>query len=122
MRGIKGMQDETTRKTRELEFELGQFSAVNTKMDDLKQRVEENGQSMHNIYITNTKKMANMTDQFESLKSDFRKEEEYMRVARKATDNLSEEYCRIVHSVASEKQRNLMYIEKAKKEFINELI
>ena len=58
MRGIKGQQDETTRKTRELEFELGQFSAVNTKMEDLKQRVEENGQSMHNIYIKNTHKMA----------------------------------------------------------------
>ena len=45
-----------------------------------------------------------------------------MRVARKATDNLQEEYCRIVHSVATEKQRNLMYIEKAKREFITELI
>lgn len=45
-----------------------------------------------------------------------------MRVARKATDNLQDEYCRIVHSVASEKQRNLMYIEKAKREFISELI
>ena len=45
-----------------------------------------------------------------------------MRVARKVTDNLQEEYCRIVHSVASEKQRNLMYIEHAKREFIDELI
>ena len=77
---------------------------------------------MQNIYSKNTRKMTEISDEFNSLKSDFRKEEEYMRVARKATDNLSEEYCRIVHSVASEKQRNLMYIEKAKKEFINELI
>ena len=29
-----------------------------------------------------------------------------MRVARKVADDLKDEYCRIVHSVASEKQRN----------------
>lgn len=63
-----------------------------------------------------------MCNDFNTLRGEFKKEGEYMRVARKATDNLQDEYCRIVHSVASEKQRNLMYIEKAKREFISELI
>ena len=45
-----------------------------------------------------------------------------MRVARKTTENLQDAYCSIAHSVTSEKQRNLMYIEKAKREFIRELI
>ena len=42
-------------------------------------------------------------------------------MARKASDNLQEEYCRIVHSVATEKQRNMMYIEKAKRDFVTEI-
>ena len=40
---------------------------------------------------------------------------------RKTAEHLKEEYCRIVNSVASEKQRNLMYIEKAKRGFIEEI-
>lgn len=59
-----------------------------------------------------------MAEDFHTLGNSVRKEEEYSRVARRAADNLQEEYCRIVHSVATEKQRNLMYIERAKKEFI----
>jgi len=55
------------------------------------------------------------------MTTEFRREEEYSRVARKAADNLQQEYCKIVHSVASEKQRNLMYIEKAKREFVSEV-
>ena len=40
---------------------------------------------------------------------------------RKAAEALKEEYCKIINSVASEKQRNLMYIEKAKRGFIEEI-
>ena len=40
---------------------------------------------------------------------------------RKAAETLKEEYCRIINSVTSEKQRNLMYIEKAKRGFIEEI-
>lgn len=39
----------------------------------------------------------------EIFRCDFRKEEEYMRVARKVTDNLQEEYCRTLHSIGSER-------------------
>ena len=58
---------------------------------------------------------------FHTLQVNFKKEEEQSRIARKCTDNLQEEYCKVVHSVASEKQRNLMFIEKAKREFVTEL-
>ena len=40
---------------------------------------------------------------------------------RKAAESLKEEYCKIINSVTSEKQRNLMYIEKAKRGFIEEM-
>ena len=44
------------------------------------------------------------------------------RIARKASDTLQEEYCKITNSVAEERKRNLSYIEKAKKEFITEIV
>ena len=116
------MTDETSRKTKELEFSIGELVQNSYKMDDLKDRVAEIHQNVQNKYMTTTHAMTKMNNDLESFRSDFRKEEEYMRVARKVTDNLQEEYCRIVHSVASEKQRNLMYIEHAKREFIDELI
>ena len=62
-----------------------------------------------------------MQDQFATLKNDTNREAEFSRVARKAADNLQSEYCRIVHSVASEKQRNLMFIERAKRDFVSEM-
>ena len=77
---------------------------------------------MHNKYVSTTNGISAMNAEIQSFRKDFRKEEEYMRVARKVTDNLQEEYCKVVNAVASEKQRNLMYIEKAKREFIAELI
>ena len=40
---------------------------------------------------------------------------------RKAAESLKEEYCKIINSVTSEKQRNLYYIEKAKRGFIEEM-
>ena len=60
-------------------------------------------------------------DDFTKLNDDFKREAEFSRISRKASDNLQEEYCRMVQSVATEKQRNLMFIEKAKREFINEM-
>jgi len=60
-------------------------------------------------------------EEFSTLQSNFNREAEYSRIARKAADNLQEEYCRIVHSVATEKQRNLMFIERAKRELVAEI-
>lgn len=65
--------------------------------------------------------MNQVQEDFSTLKSEFRREEEFSRVSRKAADILQEEYCRLVNSVASEKQRNLMYIERAKREFVSEI-
>ncbi len=62
-----------------------------------------------------------MQDEFTKLSTDFSREADYSRIARKTADNLQEEYCRIVHSVATEKQRNLMYIERAKRDFVSEI-
>ena len=62
-----------------------------------------------------------MQEEFSTLQSNFNREAEYSRIARKAADNLQEEYCRIVHSVATEKQRNLMFIERAKRELVAEI-
>lgn len=44
-----------------------------------------------------------------------------MRVTRKTSENLKDSYCKVANSVASERQRNLMYIEKAKRGFVQEL-
>ena len=62
-----------------------------------------------------------MQEDFSTLKMEFRREEEFSRIARKSTDTLQEEYCRMTSSVASEKQRNLALIERAKREFVTEL-
>jgi hypothetical protein len=67
------------------------------------------------------KRMGSVTSQFEALEKQFERSEEYSRIARKASDNLQEEYCRIIHTVATERKRNLMYIEKAKGDFINDI-
>ena len=40
---------------------------------------------------------------------------------RRAAEALKDEYCKIINSVATEKQRNLMFIEKAKRGFIEEI-
>lgn len=53
---------------------------------------------------------------------EFKREEEQSRIARKASDTLQEEYCKITNSVAEERKRNLMYIERAKTEFITEIV
>ena len=63
-----------------------------------------------------------MQEDFSNLRVEFRREEEYSRVARRAAEGLQEEYCRIIHSVASEKQRNMMFIEKAKRAFESEIL
>ena len=90
-------------------------------MDDLKTRIDDNETNIQQIYVSSQRKINTVQDEFQTLKSDFKREEEYSRISRKAADNLQQEYCKIVHSVASEKQRNLMYIEKAKREFVNEV-
>ena len=63
-----------------------------------------------------------MQEDFSNLRVEFKREEEYSRVARRAAEGLQEEYCRIIHSVASEKQRNMMFIEKAKRAFEEEIL
>ena len=60
-------------------------------------------------------------DNFAKLKDETNREAEFSRISRKGYDNLQTEYCRIVHSVASEKQRNLMFIERAKRDFVAEM-
>lgn len=90
-------------------------------MDDLKQRVEANEENVQQIHISQQRRMNQVQEDFSTLKAEFRREEEFSRVSRKAADNLQEEYCRLVNSVASEKQRNLMYIERAKREFVTEI-
>ena len=90
-------------------------------MEDLKNRIEDNEKSVMQQTMKSQKKMNTVVQEFESLQSAFKREEEASRVARKTSDNLQEEYCRIVHSVATEKQRNMMYIEKAKREFVTEI-
>lgn len=90
-------------------------------MDDIKGRIQELREEVNSIAGGTTRRIEKVQTDFYTLKTEFKKEEEQSRVARKCFDKLQDEYCRIVHSVVSEKQRNLMYIEKAKREFQHEL-
>jgi len=90
-------------------------------MEDLKSRVAENEQSVQQVYVSSQRKMNTVQEDFEALKSNVSREQEYSRIARRAADGLQDEYCKIIHAVATEKQRNLMYIEKAKREFVSEI-
>ena len=42
LRSVKSSQDDVSRQTKELEFEISECTAYGTKMDDLKVRVDEN--------------------------------------------------------------------------------
>ena len=42
MRSVKSSQDDVSRQTKELEFEISECTQYGTKMDDLKVRVDEN--------------------------------------------------------------------------------
>ena len=54
---------------------------------------------------------------FEDMVQEFSKSEELSRIARRSAEDLKEEYCRVVFSVAAERRRNLLYIEATKQEF-----
>ena len=43
------------------------------------------------------------------------------RIARRSSEDLKEEYCRVVFSVAAERRRNLLYIEATKQEFMKDI-
>ena len=100
---LKSDQDEICRKTFEFDIQITEMQQLTTKMEDLKQRVEENNYNTTNNYIGTRNSISKINDQMEIFRCDFRKEEEYMRVARKVTDNLQEEYCRTLHSIGSER-------------------
>ena len=72
-------------------------------MDDLKKRIDDNEANVQQINVSCQRKINSVQGDFNTLKNDFKREEDYSKTARKAADNLQEEYCRIVHSVASEK-------------------
>ena len=97
------------------------MAQLGSKLDDIKNRVEENEKNVQTIYTSTQRKINSVQISFEGLQKDVKREEEYSRIARKSADSLQEEYCRIVHSVATEKQRNMMYIERAKREFVAEI-
>ena len=103
MRALKTGQDEVNRRTHELEHEVTQFATINNRLEDFQARLKETSESVQQSHYSTSNLMNTMSNNFNTLKKDFTKEGEYMRVARKATDNLQEEYCRIVHSVATEK-------------------
>jgi hypothetical protein len=100
---------------------MQQLAQYGNKMDDLKNRIIENEMSIQQIYVSSQRKINTVQEEFSTLQSNFNREAEYSRIARKAADNLQEEYCRIVHSVATEKQRNLMFIERAKRELVADI-
>lgn len=118
---MKGSQDEVSRQTKELAFELTNMAQFGAKLDDLKNRIDENEKNVMTISASTQRKINAVQINFDSLTKDVKREEEYSRIARKSADNLQEEYCRIVHSVATERQRNMMYIERAKREFVQEI-
>lgn len=62
-----------------------------------------------------------MQAKFEDCVQEFTKSEELSRIARRSSEDLKEEYCRIVFSVAAERRRNLLYIEATKQEFMKEI-
>ena len=74
-----------------------------------------------NIQSATEVNINSVLERFEKLSQQFDRSEETSRIARKSSDKLQEEYCRIIHSVATERKRNLFYIEKAKQEFIVDL-
>ena len=55
--------------------------------------------------------MNSVMERFDKLAQEFERSEETSRIARRSSDKLQEEYCRIIHSVATERKRNLAYIE-----------
>jgi uncharacterized protein YjcR len=61
-----------------------------------------------------------MKIQFDDILQEFNKSEEISRISRRSAEDLKEEYCRVVFSVASERRRNLLFIESIKQEFAKE--
>ena len=100
---------------------MQQFAQYGNKMEDIKARIDENEMNIQQIHISSQRKINQVQEDFNTLKSDFRREEEFSRIARKSADVLQEEYCKLTSSVAKEKQRNLAMIERAKREFVTEL-
>lgn len=62
LRHVRGVQDEVGRKTKDLEFEIGDLQQLSHKMDDVKHRVEESQQNIENRYISTTKKISSIND------------------------------------------------------------
>ena len=91
------------------------------KIEDLKARTDSVQDLVGSIQRGVEVKVNHMLDKFDKISHEFARSEEASRIARKAADNLQEEYCRIIHSVATERKRNLQYIEKAKRDFIEDL-
>ena len=119
---VKGSQDDISRQQKDLELEVQVLGNHAIQLDDVKVRISESEKSIQTINISCQKKIRQVQEDFSNLRVEFRREEEYSRVARRAAEGLQEEYCRIIHSVASEKQRNMMFIEKAKRAFESEIL
>ena len=58
----------------------------------------------------------------EALRTDYDRCAESSEVAAKVTAGLQEDYCRIIPSIATERKKNMIYIETAKREVEKEMI
>jgi DNA repair exonuclease SbcCD ATPase subunit len=91
------------------------------RLDDVVNKFADLNAFCQNVEANTEKSISKIKMQFDDLLQEFTKSEEISRVSRRTADDLQEEYCRVVISVAAERRRNEMFLDQTKSEFEKEI-
>jgi hypothetical protein len=91
------------------------------RVDDLFVKFTDLTQFCQSVETSTEKGISKINMKFEDMLQEFSKSEEISRVSRRSADDLKEEYCRVVFSVAAERKRNDIFLEAVKRDLEKEM-
>jgi len=121
MKKHKLEQERLARSTDEVLGAIKTMSNYTNMFEDFEKKLKTAEQMIERSVMHVDKRVLSVGDDFNNLRREFNNQNEAFRIASRSSDTLQESYCRLVDTVSQEKKRNLLYIAKAKNDFIKEL-
>lgn len=114
---IRLEQDSLAKTNSELRERIAALEDRQTKVDELFIKFQDLNSQFQGLEVNTEKNISKIEMKFADMVQEFQKSEEISRISRRTSDDLKEEYCRVVFSVAAERKRNDLFIEATKREF-----
>ena len=102
-------------------MEIHKLKEDGKTIDSLKKDYQQASIDIQSVQSQFKKLLNSMKSEMYELKQDYGREAEEARISRKTVDKLQKEYCRIMPTIASERSRNMIFLETAKRDIIKEV-